>query len=61
LRAKRYGDSVPAAPRIEPMDEQLVNYACLYWHFTSLVPAEAVLMNDLTSPMRTAAGASAGP
>ncbi len=22
-------------------------YACLYWHFTSLVPAETVLMNDL--------------
>jgi GNAT superfamily N-acetyltransferase len=28
-------------------DEQLVGYACLYWHFTSLVPAETVLMNDL--------------
>lgn len=27
--------------------EQLVGYACLYWHFTSLVPAETVLMNDL--------------
>ena len=26
---------------------QLVGYACLYWHFTSLVPAETVLMNDL--------------
>jgi len=25
----------------------LVGYACLYWHFTSLVPAETVLMNDL--------------
>jgi GNAT superfamily N-acetyltransferase len=24
-----------------------VGYACLYWHFTSLVPAETVLMNDL--------------
>jgi GNAT superfamily N-acetyltransferase len=22
-------------------------YACLYWHFSSLVPAETVLMNDL--------------
>ncbi len=28
-------------------EEQLVGYACLYWHFTSLVPAETVLMNDL--------------
>jgi GNAT superfamily N-acetyltransferase len=28
-------------------DEQLLGYACLYWHFTSLVPAETVLMNDL--------------
>jgi GNAT superfamily N-acetyltransferase len=27
--------------------ERLVGYACLYWHFTSLVPAETVLMNDL--------------
>ncbi len=27
--------------------EELVGYACLYWHFTSLVPAETVLMNDL--------------
>jgi GNAT superfamily N-acetyltransferase len=27
--------------------EQLVGYACLYWHFTSLAPAETVLMNDL--------------
>jgi GNAT superfamily N-acetyltransferase len=27
--------------------EKLVGYACLYWHFTSLVPAETVLMNDL--------------
>jgi len=26
---------------------ELVGYACLYWHFTSLVPAETVLMNDL--------------
>jgi GNAT superfamily N-acetyltransferase len=25
----------------------LAGYACLYWHFTSLVPAETVLMNDL--------------
>jgi len=27
--------------------ERLAGYACLYWHFTSLVPAETVLMNDL--------------
>ena len=27
--------------------KDLVGYACLYWHFTSLVPAETVLMNDL--------------
>ncbi len=28
-------------------DAELVGYACLYWTFTSLVPAEIVLMNDL--------------
>ena len=28
-------------------EEELVGYACLYWHFTSIVPAETVLMNDL--------------
>lgn len=27
--------------------EELFGYACLYWHFTSLTPAETVLMNDL--------------
>jgi len=27
--------------------EELLGYACLYWHFSSLVPAETVLMNDL--------------
>lgn len=27
--------------------ESLVGYACLFWSFTSLVPAETVLMNDL--------------
>lgn len=27
--------------------DEMVGYACLYWHFTSLVPAETVLMNDL--------------
>jgi GNAT superfamily N-acetyltransferase len=27
--------------------ERLLGYACLYWTFTSLVPAEVVLMNDL--------------
>jgi GNAT superfamily N-acetyltransferase len=26
---------------------ELLGYACLYWHFTSLAPAETVLMNDL--------------
>jgi GNAT superfamily N-acetyltransferase len=29
------------------VDSELAGYACLYWHFTSLVPAETVLMNDL--------------
>jgi GNAT superfamily N-acetyltransferase len=27
--------------------DELAGYACLYWSFTSLVPAETVLMNDL--------------
>jgi GNAT superfamily N-acetyltransferase len=27
--------------------EEIVGYACLYWHFSSLVVAETVLMNDL--------------
>ncbi|HXR30721.1 MAG TPA: GNAT family N-acetyltransferase [Solirubrobacterales bacterium] len=27
--------------------EELLGYACLYWSFTSLVPAKTVLMNDL--------------
>jgi GNAT superfamily N-acetyltransferase len=27
--------------------KELAGYACLYWHFTSLVPAETVLLNDL--------------
>jgi GNAT superfamily N-acetyltransferase len=27
--------------------DDLLGYACLYWHFTSLLPAETVLMNDL--------------
>ena len=27
--------------------DRLVGYACLYWHFSSFVPAEVVLMNDL--------------
>jgi GNAT superfamily N-acetyltransferase len=26
---------------------ELVGYACLYWHFSSLAAAESVLMNDL--------------
>jgi len=28
-------------------DGELVGYACLYWTFTSLIPAETVLLNDL--------------
>jgi GNAT superfamily N-acetyltransferase len=28
-------------------EDSLLGYACLYWHFTSLVPAETVLLNDL--------------
>jgi len=28
-------------------DGELVGYACLYWTYTSLIPAEIVLMNDL--------------
>lgn len=28
-------------------DDELLGYVCLYWTFTSLVPAEIVLMNDL--------------
>jgi GNAT superfamily N-acetyltransferase len=28
-------------------DGELLGYACLYWTFTSLVPAEIVLMTDL--------------
>jgi ribosomal protein S18 acetylase RimI-like enzyme len=28
-------------------DGELLGYACLYWSFTSLIPAETVLMNDL--------------
>jgi GNAT superfamily N-acetyltransferase len=28
-------------------EDEPVGYACLYWSFTSLVPAETVLMNDL--------------
>ncbi len=28
-------------------NDDLLGYTCLYWHFTSLVPAETVLMNDL--------------
>jgi len=28
-------------------ESELLGYACLYWAFTSLVPAEIVLMNDL--------------
>ncbi|HEX7245325.1 MAG TPA: GNAT family N-acetyltransferase [Solirubrobacterales bacterium] len=28
-------------------DGELLGYACLYWTFSSLIPAETVLMNDL--------------
>jgi len=28
-------------------DGELLGYACLYWTFTSLIPAETVLLNDL--------------
>jgi GNAT superfamily N-acetyltransferase len=28
-------------------DDKLLGYACLYWSFTSLVPGETVLLNDL--------------
>ncbi len=28
-------------------DEEIVGFACLYWHFSSLAAAETVLMNDL--------------
>ena len=27
--------------------DELLGYACLYWTFTSLIPAETALMNDL--------------
>lgn len=26
---------------------ELIGYACLFWHFTSLIPATTVMMNDL--------------
>jgi GNAT superfamily N-acetyltransferase len=34
--------------------DDLLGYACLYWSFTSIVPAETVVMNDLyvTEPAR---------
>jgi GNAT superfamily N-acetyltransferase len=38
-------------------EDDLAGYACLYWHFTSLVPAETVLMNDLyVDPARRGEG-----
>ncbi|HWA53300.1 MAG TPA: GNAT family N-acetyltransferase [Solirubrobacterales bacterium] len=40
-------------------NDDLLGYACLYWHFTSLVPAETVLMNDLFVS-RSARGAGIG-
>ncbi len=43
-------------------DGELLGYACLYWSFTSIVPAETVLMNDLyVDPGRRVARASAAP
>jgi GNAT superfamily N-acetyltransferase len=27
--------------------DELLGYACLYWSFTSLIPGETVLLNDL--------------
>lgn len=36
--------------------DELLGYACLYWHFTSLVPAETVLMNDLYVDERARGG-----
>jgi len=42
LGARRAGAGTEPGER-----EALLGYACLYWHFTSLVPAETVLMNDL--------------
>jgi GNAT superfamily N-acetyltransferase len=42
LGAWRTGESAGSGGR-----ETLLGYACLYWHFSSLVPAETVLMNDL--------------
>jgi GNAT superfamily N-acetyltransferase len=41
------------APRDDGMllgawrEQELLGYACLYWTFTSLIPAEIVLLNDL--------------
>ncbi|HEV7771216.1 MAG TPA: GNAT family N-acetyltransferase [Solirubrobacterales bacterium] len=29
------------------IDDRLIGYACLYWHFSSLEATECVLMNDL--------------
>lgn len=29
------------------LEDRLVGYACLYWHFSSLEACESVLMNDL--------------
>jgi GNAT superfamily N-acetyltransferase len=35
------------APEPQADGEEMVGYACLYWHFSSLSAAESVLMNDL--------------
>jgi GNAT superfamily N-acetyltransferase len=38
-------------------DRKLLGYACLYWSFTSIAPAETVLMNDLyVDPARRGEG-----
>ena len=42
-------------------DADLVGYACLYWTYTSLIPAEVVLLNDSTSRPRRAERGSAAP
>ena len=41
--------------------EEILGYACLYWHFSSTQAVETVLMNDLFVAEPPAARASAGP
>jgi len=40
-----WGPIEEGAPASE--GEELLGFVCLYWHFTPLIPAETVLMNDL--------------